>query len=255
MIINADAKQLEINVAAFLSQDSILLDEVRNKVDLHKSNQIRFKLPGWQDAEQGIASPKADFGRLIAKKFSFRLIYGGSAYAYSVDPEFAEVGFNEKKWQAVIDEYYNKYKGMYNWHTKIIQEAVSTGRLVMPTGRTFVYEPKETWKGLQWPETTIKNYPVQGTGADVMSIIRVDFARMFWQAVKTNKIVGCLVSSVHDSLVVDVDEKSVDIVKDMLYNAFKRMPENFKKLFGVEYNLPLYSEISIGPNMKELNVV
>lgn len=72
MIINSDARQLEINVAAFLSQDSILLDEVRNKVDLHKSNQIRFKLPGWQDAEQGVASPKADFGRLIAKKFSFR---------------------------------------------------------------------------------------------------------------------------------------------------------------------------------------
>ena len=56
MIINSDAKQLEINVAAYLSQDSILLDEVRNKVDLHEDNKNRFGLPS----------------RLIAKIFAFR---------------------------------------------------------------------------------------------------------------------------------------------------------------------------------------
>lgn len=56
MIINADAKQLEVNVAAFLSQDPILLDEVRNRVDIHEENRIRFNLPH----------------RLIAKKFKFR---------------------------------------------------------------------------------------------------------------------------------------------------------------------------------------
>lgn len=56
VIINCDAKQLEVNVAAYLSQDSILLDEVRNKVDLHEDNKQRFNLPS----------------RLIAKKFKFR---------------------------------------------------------------------------------------------------------------------------------------------------------------------------------------
>lgn len=56
MIINADAKQLEVNVAAYLSQDPILLEEVRNKVDIHEDNRARFGLPS----------------RLIAKKFKFR---------------------------------------------------------------------------------------------------------------------------------------------------------------------------------------
>lgn len=56
MIVNSDAKALEINCAAFLSQDSVLLEEIINKVDIHSVNQEVLKLPS----------------RLIAKIFIFR---------------------------------------------------------------------------------------------------------------------------------------------------------------------------------------
>ena len=236
MIINSDARQLEINVAAYLSQDSILLDEVRNKVDLHEDNKNRFGLPS----------------RLIAKVFSFRLIYGGSAYSYSVDADFAEVGYTQKQWQAVIDEYYNKYKGLAKWHTHIVQTAIATGQLVMPTGRIYTYVPKPNYRGeLVWPETTIKNYPVQGTGADVMSIIRVDFAKKF----KQQQIKGVLVSTVHDSIVVDVESSEQQKVVDLFNKVYEDMPKNFYKLFGKEYNLPIFNETSVGPNMKSLTEI
>ena len=236
MIINSDAKQLEINVAAYLSQDSILLDEVRNKVDLHEDNKNRFGLPS----------------RLIAKIFAFRLIYGGSAYSYSVDADFAEVGYNQKQWQEVIDEYYNKYKGLAKWHTHIVQTAIATGQLVMPTGRIYTYVPNPNYRGeLVWPETTIKNYPVQGTGADVMSIIRVDFAKQF----KQQQIKGVLVSTVHDSIVVDVESSEQQKVVDLFNKVYEDMPKNFYKLFGKEYNLPIFNETSVGPNMKSLTEI
>ena len=232
MIVNCDAKQLEVNVAAYLSQDPILLYEVRNKVDLHELNRERFDLPS----------------RLIAKKFKFRLIYGGSAYSYAHDPEFREVGYKEKQWQEVIDEYYKKYSRLAEWHKELIQTAISTNKLVMPTGRVFSYYPKETYKGTEWPETTIKNYPVQGTGADIMSIIRVDFGRHFRQY----KIPGEIVTTVHDSIVVDTPKNNVDKVIQLFYKVFERMPMNFQKLFNVEYNLPIFCEVSVGPNMKDL---
>lgn len=236
MIINSDAKQLEVNVAAYLSQDSILLDEVRNKVDIHQANKERFGLPS----------------RLIAKIFKFRLIYGGSAYSYANDADFADVGFSVKQWQNVIDEYYNKYKGLAKWHTNIIQTAIATGQLIMPTGRRFSFESKPNYKGeLVWPETTIKNYPVQGTGADIMSIIRVDFSKRF----REQQIKGVLVSTVHDSIVVDVEDSEVAKVIDLFNKVYYDMPKNFKKLFGIEYNLPIFNEVSVGPNMKDLEEI
>lgn len=121
----------------------------------------------------------------------------------------------------------------------------------MPTGRVFNFYPTETYKGTKWPETTIKNYPVQGTGADIMSIIRVDFGKMF----RYNKIDGVIVSTIHDSIVVDVNKKDVAKVIQLLQKSFERMPNNFYKLFNTEYNLPIFCEISIGNNMKDLEEI
>jgi len=231
--VNSDAKQLEVNVAAYLSQDTVLLHEVRNKVDIHQANKDRFGLPT----------------RLIAKTFKFRLIYGGSAYSYAHDPDFSEVKYNEKQWQKIIDEYYAKYQGLGAWHRTIVQTAIETGELIMPTGRRFSYVPSKNYRGENvWPETTIKNYPVQGTGADVMSIIRVHFGREF----RKRQIKGCIVSTVHDSIVVDVHDSELQRVIDLFNEVYDSMPKNFQKIFGVEYNLPIFNEISYGPNMKDL---
>jgi len=73
MIIQADAKALEWWTAVWLSQDPIGMEEILEGRDLHSENERAFGLPS----------------RLIAKKYLFRTIYRGSAYAFSKDPEFA----------------------------------------------------------------------------------------------------------------------------------------------------------------------
>jgi len=187
--------------------------------------------------------------RLIAKTFVFRLIYGGSAYAYSVDADFAVCGFSQKKWQDIIDKFYEKYKGLYAWHIKIVQEAIQTGQLVMPTGRVYKYESSINFRGERvWPRTTILNYPVQGLGADIMTIVRVDFFNRLQKLDLQAKIIN----TVHDSIVIDCPQKEVDTITKLFYNIYSDVPKNFKKLFGVEYNLPLTNEVSVGPNLKDL---
>lgn len=235
MIINSDAKALEINCAAFLSQDSILLNEVRQGFDMHSANQEMLKLPS----------------RLIAKIFVFRLIYGGSAYAYSVDADFAQCKFSQKKWQNVIETFYDKYKGLRDWHINLVRTVVQTKKLIMPTGRQYHYEPKKNWKGeIEWPRTTILNYPVQGLGADIMAIVRVSFAQEFKKLQR-----GRIINTVHDSIVVDTHKEDLDTIVDMFYNIYNDVPKNFKTLFGVEYNLPLTNEVSVGPNLNDLTEI
>src|ERR1035437_2329162 len=114
MIIKADAKGLEIVCIAFLSQDPVLMKELVDGIDIHAANQKAFGLPS----------------RLVAKVFIFRLIYGGSAYSYSRDPDFTGVSDSEKFWQRVIDSFYFKYKRIAQWHQEIVQEAMKNGRLI-----------------------------------------------------------------------------------------------------------------------------
>lgn len=173
-------------------------------------------------------------------------MYGGSAYSYANDPDFTDVSRSEKFWQGVIDKFYQKYSGLAKWHTKIVQEVTLTGQLVMPTGRIYEYE--RNWRG-DWPETTIKNYPVQGLGADIMAMIRVSFRKRFHNA----GINGLIVNTVHDSIVCDVEEYEVERVAKIFHEVFADFPVNFRKFFGLEFNLPLRCEVSVGLNMKELN--
>jgi DNA polymerase I-like protein with 3'-5' exonuclease and polymerase domains len=60
MLINVDIKGLEVVVAAELSNDPILKQEIIDKVDIHDTNRTTFGL--------GEGKP----GRLVAKIFKFR---------------------------------------------------------------------------------------------------------------------------------------------------------------------------------------
>ena len=232
MIIQADAKSLEWIVGSYLSKDKVAYQEIFDGIDMHSSNQKAFGLPS----------------RLIAKIFVFRLMYGGSAYSYANDPDFTNVSTSERYWQNVIDKFYSKYKGLAAWHTSIIQEVTLTGKLVMPTGREYQYE--RDWKG-NWPQTTIKNYPVQGFGADLMAIARVSFNKRFVD----KKIDGKQINTVHDSIVVDCADHEVERVTHLFHDVFNDLPANFERLFGVPFDLPLRCEVSAGKNMKELEEV
>lgn len=179
-------------------------------------------------------------------------MYGGSAYSYANDPDFTDVSSSEKFWQKVIDAFYNKYYGFYEWHTQIVKEAMQNGRLIMPTGRIYTYEPKRDFRGdLKAPETIIKNYGVQGTGADIMSLARLSFYRRF----KLASINGVLVNTVHDSIVCDVHPDDVQKVVNIFHEVFRDLPANFEKIFGVPFDLPMSCEVGVGENMKELTEV
>lgn len=237
-IIQCDAKGLEVFCGAYLSQDQVLMQELRSGLDIHGINQREVLNLGSHEA-----------GRLIAKVFIFRLMYGGSAYSYAHDPDFMGVSTSEKHWQKIIDAFYEKYKGFRDWHTFILREATEKGFLLMPTGRRYDFELRRNYRNeLEAPQTIIKNYPVQGLGADVMSIARVSFKRRF----DAERLKGVSVNTVHDSIVCDIPTVEIPQVADLFTNVFNDLPNNFYRVFGVEFNLPLKCEIKVGKNMMEM---
>jgi len=232
MIVNVDGRAIEWVAGTFLAKDKVAYQEIWDSVDQHTLNQDAFGLPS----------------RLIAKKFIFRLIYGGTAHTYANDPDFTDVSTAEKFWQKAIDKFCDKYSGWNGWWTSLIQEATTTGKIINPaTRRTYEYSPING----KWPVTTIKNYIVQGLAADLMSIARVSAFKRF----KERQIQGVFVNTVHDSIVADVPNHEVDRTVELFFDVFKKLPHNFEQVFKVPFDLPTRCEVSVGNNMKELEEV
>jgi DNA polymerase I-like protein with 3'-5' exonuclease and polymerase domains len=230
MLINADAKQVEWRGVVHLANDQVAIQEILEGRDFHRENQDAFKLPD----------------RVTAKIFLFRAIYKGSAYAYAFDPAFSWIG-NEKFWQGVIDRFYEKYQGIYNYHTQIIRTVVETGKLVMPTGRVYEFEQRLRRGEYVWPETDICNYPVQGFAADLMAIVRVNLHSLLLARPELRYL---FCNTVHDSILLDVDNH-----RENWYNvcieidkAFKNTAKNYETLFHEPLLVPMACDLKVGAN-------
>lgn len=234
-LVNADVKGLEVVVAAQLSGDKTLSQEIIDKVDIHDSNRVAFNL--------GEGKP----GRLVAKIFKFRLIYGGGAFSYAHDPDFMGVSTSEKFWQGVIDRYYAKYHGIERWHRELAHTAQREGRITIPSGRYYPITPDYT-KREPWPLTVIKNYPVQGFGADLVKLARLR-AR---QLLRESGLDALLVCTVHDSIVADCRTRDLQQVGRILQSSVEEVPELCKRIWKYDFKLPLTAEVQYGPNKKQM---
>lgn len=239
MLVNVDVKGLEVVVAADLSGDKVLRQEVIDKVDFHQRNQDRFKLPS----------------RVKAKIFKFKLLYGATAFGYANDSDFNDISNSAKFWQGIIDEYYDKYQGIKAWHSSLINTAKRDKLLTIPSGRFYPITPDQRWDGLKWPETIIKNYPVQGFGADLVMLARLEARKLMLAS--SEVVRSILVGTIHDSIVADCPENEIEIVGRILNQAVEAVPRLCRQVFGYEFSLPMTAEVQYGPNkrdMKELTL-
>jgi DNA polymerase I-like protein with 3'-5' exonuclease and polymerase domains len=231
LLINVDFKAIEWVTALYLSQDPTGMAEWEDVLagrteDIHEINQKRFNLGS----------------RIVAKTLLFRIIYGGTIF--HTDPDFSHVSRSRLFWDRVVQEFYDKYRGIYNWHKELVQEATTTGKVKIPSGRNYYFSPING----EWPRTQILNYPVQGLGADLVSIARVSLRKRINNAGLADK--ALFVSSIHDSITLDVvqDAQIQQQVVDMMNNVINDIPLNFKKLFKKEFNIRLLGEIEAGNN-------
>lgn len=232
MIVQCDASALEWRVLTELSNDQTALAEILEGKDTHSLNQQAFELPS----------------RLIAKIYLFRTIYRGSGYAFSVDPAFSHVSSDPTFWDGIGEKFYRKYNGIDRIHNLWAEQVMRGEALVGPLGREwFIDLGRDRWGNIKCPWTKLTNYPVQGTGADVMMIARISFYRRL----KQSGIPALLVSTVHDSIVVDVEDKHVPAVVKMMYEVFDDLVENINRVFKCGWVTPLNCECKMGPNFKD----
>ena len=240
LILVIDLSQLEWRVAAWLSQDPVAMQEIIDGVDCHLDNAIRF----FGDAKY----------RQDAKIFTFRLLYGGSAYAFYMDPKMPD--FTQKKWNQIEREYKQKYFVLTAWQERnITQVSLDDGWLYSPTGRIYRI-PKEEHKKYAgtyiYKPTCIKNYPVQGgaTGDIVPLAMHVMSKRMQLdpRAYMSTNWMG----QVHDSVIFDTIRSEMARTAQLGIRVFEDLPKIISQYWGLDFNLPMTGEAEAGKNYGDL---
>lgn len=233
MLLQCDASQLEWRTALELSQDWVGINEILKGEDTHANNEKAFNLPS----------------RLIAKIFLFRTIFRGSGWAFANDPDFMHVSTNPAFWDNLNEAFYKKYKGLNQTHHDW-KDLVMAGKPIEgPFGRSWKIEIPRKYGELVIPWSTLSNYPVQGTGADIMMLARLSAHRR----IKEAEIPCDFLSTVHDSIVVDTQEKYLEPLCIIFDEVFRDLPKNIKKLFDYDWVTPMACESKYGPNMKDMH--
>jgi DNA polymerase I-like protein with 3'-5' exonuclease and polymerase domains len=266
--MEADYSQLEIIGLAFLSQDKLLCQDIKNGIDLHCMSAAGLYGLNYEDVLAGYQAedPEMTKKRKIAKGFSFQLQYGSGAKAMA-----DQLGLPLKMAQKFIKVYYERYKGVKEYQEYVKEAVMATrapsalrtvekvpaglGQFTSVTGRRYVFQEFDApaflvEKGIKtsFSPTQMKNYPVQGfaTG-DVVPLMMGEV----YESLKANPLLrtkALLINTVHDSIMLDVHPDAIDraalLVKQVLENA----PYYIKMTWGLEFDLPLKVDITTGPS-------
>ena len=224
LVVQFDVKGLEVICAAYLSQDKTLIKELSEGQDIHSNNQEAFKL----------------HDRLAAKRFMFKMIYGGTAAGFANDADFLDLKMNVKRWQEVIDAFYQKYYGIQEWHKQLIGGILRSRRYKIPSGREFDFSEAMT-KPEWYYIPKFKNYPVQGFGADIVMVARVSL----FKRLKAAELPALLVNTIHDSIILDIKKDTWYNISMMVNKVFEDLPTNIKNIWGITLGLEVRVEASV----------
>ena len=221
-IIEVDFAQLEFRTAVFLAQDKQGMEDIKNKIDVHR-----------------FTADIIGVSRQDAKAHTFKPLYGGTT---GTD--------DEKKYYKTFAE---KYKDITKWHDELQTQAITYKRIKLPTGReyAFPYAERMPWGGSSYG-TQIKNYPVQGLAtADIVPLACIKIYKLM----NEQKVKSLLINTVHDSIVADVYPGEEAVMSKIFDQGTASVIPALKEYYGINFNVPLDTEIKMGYdwlNMKEV---
>ena len=221
-IIEVDFAQLEFRTAVFLAQDKQGMEDIKNKIDVHR-----------------FTADVIGVSRQDAKAHTFKPLYGGTTGTDA-----------EKKYYKTFAE---KYKDITKWHDELQTQAITYKRIKLPTGReySFPYAERMPWGGSSYG-TQIKNYPVQGLAtADIVPLACIKIYKLM----NEQKVKSLLINTVHDSIVADVYPGEEAVMSKIFDQGTASVIPALDEYYGINFNVPLDTEIKMGYdwlNMKEV---
>jgi len=223
-IISADYSQLELRLLAHITQDPVMLEAFQKGEDIH-ARTARLVFGAKTDEELRDA-------RRFAKIVNFAIAYAIEPWGLS-----QRVGISRQEAKKVIEDYYNTYKGVRRYMEEVPIRAREHGYVRSIYGRI------RPLPGIQDRNANIRkaaereaiNMPIQGTASDIVKIAMLKVDDEFRRAGLESR----LLMQVHDELLVEVPEKEIAKVTEVLKHEMET---------AVSLDVPLVADVGVGEN-------
>jgi DNA polymerase-1 len=227
ILVALDYSQIELRLAAEMSQDKTLIKAFKNKEDIHKSTAAAIN----QIAEEDVS----DKMRQEAKAVNFGILYGQGPHGLS---QSADIPYARAK--DFINKYFQIYSGVQKYIKDTIEFARKESYVVTMFGRRRLIPEINSEIALvkKAAERTAINTPIQGTASD---IIKIAMNKVHSKYKDKNDIKMLL--QVHDELIFSIRKDKVKIYA----KEIKNIMENVCKL-----TIPLIAEIKTGKSWGDL---
>ena len=228
VLMSIDYSQVELRVLTSMSKDENLIEAYREEKDLHDLTARRiFNLSDSDDVTRE--------QRTIAKIINFSIIYGKTAFGLA-----KELKIPVKDASEYIKKYFEQYPRVTTFEKEVIEFGEEHGYVKTLFGR------KRYISGIDSKNKTIKaqaermavNTVIQGTAAEILKKVMLKVH----ETLKDKDDIALLLQ-VHDELIFEVEESSVEKYSEILADIMK----NTVKLEDVNLNI----NINIGKNWAE----
>jgi DNA polymerase-1 len=227
----ADYSQIELRIAAHLSQDPQMLAAFSAGHDIHAATAARvFKLPLEEvDANR----------RRLAKVANFGSLYGQGEYGLS-----QQMSIPGEEAREFLKEYWQTYARLKEFLDGVRQEARETGVVISATGRRRAIPDLRSpnYQLRMAAERMAVNFPIQSLAADIIKIAMVRLQR----EIEAVGLRGRMLLQVHDELLFEVPEAEIETFAEMVPRV---MTEAYELQTGLEV------EAKLGPNWADMQKI
>jgi DNA polymerase-1 len=188
LLLCADYSQIELRVAAEVSQDYQMLRAYREGIDLHALTASKVVGKNIKDVTKK--------ERQIGKALGLGLLYGLGAEKFShyVKKGYSKYGLSVSRDEAhiYIDKYRETYSGFRTWQIEQAERCKLSLKARTPFGKQRKLTEKNYYGGGL-------NVPIQGAAAEIMLCALVRLEKEF-------RGKGKLVNCVHDEVLIEIPE-------------------------------------------------
>ena len=227
ILLSADYSQIELRVLAHLSGEPTLIDAFARDEDIHA--RTAREILGDSRALDAEA-------RRLAKVINFGIIYGMGPQRLA-----GELGIPLSEAVDYIRRYFERLPGVRGYVEQTLKNARACGYVTTMYGRRrYLPELNGPDGGARaQAERIAVNTPIQGSAADLIKLAMV----RLHATLAERRLPARIVLQVHDELLLEVQNASLDAVRE----ALSREMEGVAGL-----RVPLRVELKIGPNWGEL---
>ncbi len=220
VLVSFDYSQMELRIAAILSEDSKMIEIFKNGEDIHTSVASKiFAVP--------ISEVTKDM-RNKAKTINFGVMYGMGVLALKQN-----LKVSKEEAEEFLDNYFNTFSGLAQYLESVKVQTSQIGFTQTMFGRKRFFpdiNSRIPYIKSQAERMAI-NAPIQGTEADIIKLAMVKIDEFVKKENLTSK--ASLIMQIHDELVYEVSE---DFYKEFVKNVIPIMENvlSSKETFGVK---------------------